>query len=299
MLVWEQSSQGSTFPALKTEHPVLQFTPTNPEEPPIVRPPIEPELVVARRVTVHWPREPDPGPQPRLGIIHIMLWTACVAVMLTIQGGIYQVIQTPEASVLRMLLRGAWAAVLGAGLATLFVFFARRRRGIPFPVHPGHWLLLILGTTYGLHQLAWVPTFFVNDWVHEHNDGVEFVQALVRASVPLAACGLYAVATAAHRCCTRWAVLFGLRAGASAFMCCLGLLEALMLATAGYPREFWRVAYLIEFFFWFVMAVTVVLDVRARSARDWLHWTGVAMIQTASTLACIWYLLNSFRITPI
>ncbi len=94
--------------------------------------------------------------QPRLGIIHLMLWTAGTAIVLTIDR-IAQDLVPEESSPLdsiRPWMSAAWAVVIGPAIATWAVLIRRRLRGIRFPTQPGEWLLLVSGASYVFSQLC-------------------------------------------------------------------------------------------------------------------------------------------------
>ena len=102
---------------------------------------------------------PEP---PRLGILHLMVLTACVALWMGIRralvlatGGDVSTLGSDPYQAAVGSLRGIGG---GAALAGLILFFARRLRGFRFPVHPGEYLLVISGVTITL-QLAMYPVY--------------------------------------------------------------------------------------------------------------------------------------------
>lgn len=92
----------------------------------------------------------DPAPdRPRLGIIHLMLWAACVGVSLGVFS--FRMILPPAdqrtqpivaSNIVLMTLLGIGA---GAGLAGLILAIVWRRRGIVFPVSPGEHIWVAWG----------------------------------------------------------------------------------------------------------------------------------------------------------
>lgn len=91
---------------------------------------------------------------PRLGILHLMVGTACVALYLggtqVLGRGVQVTAGFPAGSVRTApAYRGIPGAVSGVtrGLALggVLMLVARRRRGLPFPVHPGEYLLVLTG----------------------------------------------------------------------------------------------------------------------------------------------------------
>ncbi len=96
---------------------------------------------------------------PRLGISHLMVLTACVAVYLGIARGLFGRYAQPDweqsLGTFQAILWGLHGIGAGAGLAGLILFVARRRRGWPFPVHPGEYLLVMIGVST-LLGLIWL-----------------------------------------------------------------------------------------------------------------------------------------------
>jgi hypothetical protein len=95
------------------------------------------------------PADPSTGPdEPRLGILHLLAWTACVAVYLGVQRIAGQRLDDPTGP-----FGGTYNAVIatlgsiacGAALGGLILWGTRRWRGLAFPKHPGEYLLVVTG----------------------------------------------------------------------------------------------------------------------------------------------------------
>ena len=105
---------------------------------------------------------PEP---PRLGILHLMVLTACVALWM----GILRALALATGGDLSTLGSDSYQAMAGslygigggAGLAGLILFFARRLRGFRFPVHPGEYLLVISG----ISNTLWLAINPVYVWI--------------------------------------------------------------------------------------------------------------------------------------
>jgi hypothetical protein len=86
---------------------------------------------------------------PRLGLIHLLMWTACVAVWLGLQRVVGQLFWNSAHpfgdSILKIADTVLTSLGNGAALGGLLLWVARRRRGLPFPKHPGEYLLVVLG----------------------------------------------------------------------------------------------------------------------------------------------------------
>ncbi len=84
---------------------------------------------------------------PRIGILHLLVWTACVALYLAILRFLWQ-----RAGAVLPDLGLCWAALTvldsvcwGTALGGLVLWIARRWRGLAFPQHPGEYMLVVLG----------------------------------------------------------------------------------------------------------------------------------------------------------
>jgi hypothetical protein len=105
----------------------------------------------------HAPASPDDASadvsSPRLGLIHLLTWTACVAANLGLRRYLTGLAGGPDVAEeaylagVTVLHSVCWGAVLGGVL----MWIARRLRGLPFPQHPGEYLLVVLGL-----EVAWV-----------------------------------------------------------------------------------------------------------------------------------------------
>lgn len=111
-----------------------------------------------------------PTARPRLGIIHLLLWMACVAMSFAFRNTYAGLYGSPQ--------RGAdmFDVVFGIGAGTAMagavLFAAWRLRGIAFPIHPGEFLWVLYGLAEVLHwmhqglllcleimgAISWAPT---------------------------------------------------------------------------------------------------------------------------------------------
>ena len=100
------------------------------------------------------PLPPEPSPpgsavksepeQPRLGIIHLMVWTACTGVYFSLRSPIvWGFDQTDD--VATIVFQVGQGVGTSAALAGLLLAATRRWRGLPYPGQPGETLLLLLG----------------------------------------------------------------------------------------------------------------------------------------------------------
>jgi len=98
---------------------------------------------------------------PRLGIVHLLVWTACVALYLGLARmmGDMILVHTPDYSpgplTLRSTLMGTFRGIgSGTALAGLLLFATRPSRGIRFPLHPGEYLWVLLGFGVAIRLLS-------------------------------------------------------------------------------------------------------------------------------------------------
>jgi hypothetical protein len=99
---------------------------------------------------------PEPRPR-RLGIAHLMLWTAGSAVTLAFLRGTFDEQRSESIQTLQKALALVQAPFYGAALACLpLVFWRPRPAEQRFPTQPGHWLLLVQGVSLLTAMLVFV-----------------------------------------------------------------------------------------------------------------------------------------------
>ena len=100
------------------------------------------------------PERPEPPP---LGILHLMVLTACVAICLAVNRPLAVPYRTeslrPAAGPLGVAAGSLYSIGGGAALAGLLLL-TRRRRGLPFPEHPGEYLLVMTGVASTLDMIS-------------------------------------------------------------------------------------------------------------------------------------------------
>jgi hypothetical protein len=232
----------------------------------------------------------DRWAEPRLGILHLLGATTCVAIYL----GLAQTAQLITADLAegadRSLIFEASSVLHGLGsgiaLAGLLLWFARRRRGIPFPRHPGEYMLVVqamiclLGLGFQFlvaylrvlseEETSALPMYF---WL----DKIWVVLSLVHAL-------LWMVADLRIRI-RRWQRFFFLCAGAhvlGGFLHCAGV------------NEFIAAHYLLYVLVTIVLVVIVVRDHRQGMRYPWSHWLGVGLRFWFALLSLGWFVLVTF-----
>ena len=238
---------------------------------------------------------------PRLGIIHLLAWTAATALLVIFwmattemigdDGGdsIPRAIRVAQQVVWSIQLTALAAGLVGTGI--LLLAKIRRLRG---RFQPGHWLLLI-------STLIWAPSLLV-PWalflLIGTPDSVDTPSAsslvwisrtwnLVTTSTSFAA---YFFATFVCKAGNRWRICF-------AVLAAFGLMQTFRYVGALFS---------VSLFWWTkplqyrslivgaVLLMAVLIDLRRGPRRDWLHWLGVAIIATGVLLSVAWWVWSTF-----
>jgi len=223
---------------------------------------------------------------PRLSILHLMLWTLCSAIYLTLIRAIYALqgdmpsgyaAIRDASSVIQGIITGA---VFGG---TIVLVSTRVRSGPPMLRHPGHWFLFISA----ILDLIYLP--FAISLLLLKDSGLIGTSYFVIYGVIFLFPPIAYVFAAHHNRARRWKVLFvGLAVVALAQ--CLDFVGIGLSAVR--PGSWFGI--LSEIRSWgtlllagAVLAVSVV-DLVAGQRRDWLHWTGVTTHVTASSVTVLW-----------
>lgn len=229
---------------------------------------------------------------PRLGIIHLLAWTAATAVLLKLWMAVDMLRGTDAGSmgqaaeVFQQASRIIYNTVLGAGIVGTGVVLLGKLRGAPGRLQPGHWLLTIETLATLLTLLCWLSyTLLLEKRSELDYSPTTFVWLLVYLGIKkLLQAVAYFVVTGLVRDALRWRVaLFAMGVGVAieglAYICMAFWLEL-----------WWLVSFpLGQFIAGAVLLVTVLLDLPARRLRDWVHWLGVALIATFVGMWIAWW----------
>jgi hypothetical protein len=217
-----------------------------------------------------------PQPEsPRLGIIHLLGWTACVAAYwgirrwLALLRGLEPKVTLPLSP--RFLEACVWSFCDATALGGLALLVARRLRRLPFPRYPGETWFVILGVMVVIELARYHIISIVSVFTQ-----ITYPTAILPYHLPWEAllALLFLVATIRTKS-LRWRLCFGSYLGALAVlvtrdaMICLSFdrvpdnRAAAIMAAAGS-------ACLV------VAAVKDALD-RHRTDYPWTHWTGVVL----------------------
>ena len=220
------------------------------------------------------PSRPEPE-QPRLGIMHLLVWTACVAVYFSVVRALVPPDWAPRLEPSLILAVGAEIGRATA-LGGLLIWVARRYRRLPFPEQPGETFLVLLGIDAARIVLS-LPIGY----------GVElgaipwWAQALFSSLAVLLICVLYLIAAVRTKT-LRWRVYFITVLAASAIVVLLPL--SLMLAESLLGPTFTAGRRLIPFLpdLPRLLPGAVLLFVAVKDARQglryrWTHWLGTGI----------------------
>jgi hypothetical protein len=240
-------------------------------------------------------------PQPRLQIIHLLLWTAGTAVVLATWREHFAGSDSRSAAqVLAMVGFLLQAPLAGAAVASLGVWAYRARKGRRFPVQPGEWMLVVHGVT----ALAWAVVLMLTRILFEtpiRLDGATTLTFfwLLAASCVYLICvflieaGLYLTAAIRVRTAPAWRLFLacqGLRAFVNASRWASnGLDTAFDLPELILLERFAAMAANATVCVCLVMLIiAVVRDWRRRTPRGWMHWVGVVTALVTTLISIAW-----------
>lgn len=223
---------------------------------------------------------------PQFGIIHLLILTAVVAVLLKINLAMEFDAASDTSSMPSWL---SWSrrvsqtifAVLfatqlvGAGLLVRARCFAILGR-----LQPGHWIILVSALIGILGRLSWpLHLFFSTD-----SNATFWIALVTSGCICLLGGVLYCFAATRLRDARRWKFLFVTNA-VGYFITAAALLLVILTAVGSGMEPAWFGLNAIWNYLWPVSLVVLLLmlllitfmDLPRRSARDWLHWLGVAL----------------------
>ncbi len=238
-------------------------------------------------------------PLPRLGISHLLLWMLCTSLYSAVtrqslEGLSAQWETQDEVTVamragliLAYVRLVFWDCQIGAAWAGAAVLlFTRIRGAAPLLRQPGHWILLVVGMQAGIFMLLNFLPLQILD-----NDFILSIR-FFRTSLLMAMAALYATAAWRSRS-RRWTVFFAALVMQQIFDSLIPFAFSAVAWFQGNPGitvSFVRWTQVGAGILVAIAAVTlvaaIILDIRDRQNRDWLHWLGVAIfgISTLGTV---------------
>lgn len=230
---------------------------------------------------------------PRLGIIHLLAWTAATAVILKLFTAGREIAGTFDVPVAFEVLGWATETVtstaIGAGIVGASVIAGGRMRGIPGRLQPGHWFVLIHTLTT---LAAWLPSTAV--LVHGAFEG--------RANDTFAS---WCCATASIMALLRIVAYFFVARwmqdawpwkSATRIMAAMGLAQA--IGMSGFISVILKLSPFALAAIWPIMVsstliVAAIIDFRGGARRDWVHWLGVALLVESSVYQTVWLVASA------
>jgi hypothetical protein len=232
----------------------------------------------------------------RLGIAHFLLWLAATAPVLAafrpvlsngeslLRGGGQRFPSHEHFAAFIAIATSApicGAALAGFGLAGWRCLFG----GIPFPSHPGHWLLLVVGS--GVVALLPFPELVRFSGANE--DVRRSLLAIAPCAGLVVSLGILIVATVRLRSSSPWQPLF-LALAISCGVMLIGLVWDAARLRLHEQNEF--VLALLGFawsmVFVFALAVRSIIDLCEERRYDALHWVGTALLPAHLLWLIVW-----------
>jgi hypothetical protein len=202
-------------------------------------------------------------PPSRLSIIHLFGWMTVVAVLLAIMEWLSKAELHPQRDGFAIFRDIFTCALSGIAVSSLVLMFARRWKGVPFPVEPGEWILVVVGLTTLIHLAAravWTAlpraVYYENLWpIHIS----QWLMLLPR---------LWAI-----RCVQppRWKAFFWI----GLF---LGLALAILTHTPQWFETYWKFQFAASALMILTVSLLWRMDRREGIDRGWLHRVGLAFV---------------------
>jgi len=277
-----------------TESPSSENDPQRPslDVPPVVGPPVIGEPTTDRCGPVLDAIVlPD---QPRLGIIHIMLWTAGSAVILAVYRALAAWDELPgQQQVFLQVRQILFSMSYGAAVGGLGVFLVRKLRGVPYPLYPGHWILLNAGILTVLSFAAWAV---IATQIDDEDFRAQHLAWNVWAGADsVIGAAVYFYPTWRLREGTRWTLYFSAQIVISLVYVEIVLAEQVF--DPWYTLR-WDLAPVFATATAILLLVAVLLDWRSQLRRDWLHWTGVTVCVAGLSLSVVSWVAWRFIFWP-
>ena len=229
---------------------------------------------------------------PRLGIIHLLAWTAATAVLLKF-GMAMEMIETSSIDemptalrVYQQVIRFAYNTVNAAGIVGISVLLLGKARAATGRLQPGHWILAIDTIAFVMIYSWWAlyATARAAEIIEPEISSDFLWFYLPFGAISLLRAATYGVTAAIQRDARRWKVLL-------ATLAVVGLIVSLIQITACFSSFLFA---LVNLPLWSlivaaVLIPTIVLDLRRGPRRDWLHWLGIAVLAASTVLSMAWW----------
>lgn len=220
---------------------------------------------------------------PRLGILHIMAFIAFATGLIVFYTFLEMLNPRPDHSdigILRQALQIIRNLVTAASWVGLVILLAGKIRRTPARLQPGHWILMFESIFTLLALLFW-GIIYLGQESNYHGSNLLMILMGYESFFMLLA---YALLIYLLRERISWKVLFGVLA---VFHGALGV----FYFSQG-MRIWWfshtQISLPLDIVVLFVLIVTVAIDWKNYSSRDWLHWLGLFLIGYGVSISIVW-----------
>ena len=234
---------------------------------------------------------PEPFHPPRLGIIHLLAWTAVTAVLLKISMAAGW-LDSPTDELPRALriffttTTSIYTMVLAAGVVGTSVIFRACLRGVPGRLQAGHWMLVTATVVTVFALPFWLVIPIAETYLDsEFSSFIFYSDIAVQSAAALLEAVLWLLATIRMREAFRWKALLGFFVVRDATLCIIYL--GAIFSYSLFDLASLPVGAAIGLL---ALPLVVLIDLWHCVQRDWLHWLGVAIIITFEVLSIAQFL---------
>ena len=242
---------------------------------------------------------PEQFHSPRLGIIHLLAWTAAAAALMklamalgwlgSLLGDVSRLLRIIFITVNSVQLMAFAASIVGTA-----VILHARFRGVPGRLQAGHWMLVVATSASVLTLLLWVLLSVGHDFLVSESPWLAYYCLLaIQGSTNLLLAILWLVVILRMRESPRWKALFGFFVARNV-ICCFIYLVAIFFETPFYSFRDLAEQPVGSAVGLFALPLVVLIDLRHHVSRDWLHWLGVAIIFTFEAICIAQFLAMKF-----
>ena len=222
-------------------------------------------------------QQPEPFTAPRLGIIHLLAWTAVTAVLLKIYlaAGYFELPSEEFSkaeriySYVRMTLLLLLVSASVVGTAAIFL---SKLRGATGRLQPGHWLVVIYAFITVLTLPAWILIFVYKTQLEALSGNAFFyLYYFLYGGINLLFAFLCLIATIRIKDAFRWKFMLG-------FFVFTSVMKGFLYFSIVLSFSLYKLAMLPieDVLIIFILPVVVTIDLARRAQRDWIHWLGIA-----------------------
>ena len=225
---------------------------------------------------------------PRIGIVHLLAFVAFSTGLILFYTFLDMRNPRPDHSGIMILWKGLQvirSMVLAASWVGLWILLAGKIRGISGRLQPGHWILIFESITTILAFIIGGIAYLGLE-AKSHGNSLFMILMGYKSFLLVLA---YALLICFFQEATSWKVLFGALALLQA---AIGLLFFDQGMRIWMHFSFTEISVPLEIVVLLVLIVTIALDRKNYSFRDWLHWLGLFLIGYEFALSIIWEVIQ-------